>query len=414
VKFLLATTDPQKLPITVLSRCLQFNLKKLTIAQIREQLEKICASESISSEPEALTALAEAAAGSLRDAQSLLDQAIAFGAGEVLGAQVNAMLGTIDRAQVLRILAALASGEGLALVRETDALDERAADFGAALDELMSALQRMAVIQLVGERDEETDPAELQELAARISPEDVQLYYQIALQGRRDLAVCRDARMGFEMTLLRMLAFRPVGAGDPPTAAQRSTDAPRAGSAGTTPARAHSGDPRPRARADASTTAVAPETPVDLPDDHQHDAHHSAAGSAGEPSAESWAALLSAADVRGMARQLADHCEIASMTAGRIVLVLRSDKAHLQTEQIRGRLETSLAEHLGRALRLKITVGEPPRPTPADLRLANETRRMRAARESIEQDSNVQALGGAFDAVLEADSIHPLESGTER
>jgi DNA polymerase III subunit gamma/tau len=413
VKFLLATTDPQKLPITVLSRCLQFNLKKLTIAQIRAQLEKICASEGISYEPEALTALAEVAAGSLRDAQSLLDQAIAFGAGEVLGAQVNAMLGTIDRAQVLRILAALAADDGLALVRETDVLDERAADFGAALDELMSALQRMAVIQLVGERDEETDPAELQELAARISPEDVQLYYQIALQGRRDLAVCRDARMGFEMTLLRMLAFRPA-AGDAPDAAQRSPDVPRVRTAGARPTRAHSGEPRPRASGDASTAQVAAESPVDLPDDRQHDVHHSAAGSASESSAESWPALLSAADVRGMARQLADHCEIASMTAGRVELVLRSDKAHLRTEQIRGRLEASLAEHLGRALRLKITVGEPPRPTPADLRLANETRRMRAARESIEQDSNVQALSGAFDAVLEADSIHPLESGTER
>jgi DNA polymerase III subunit gamma/tau len=416
VKFLLATTDPQKLPITVLSRCLQFNLKKLTIAQIRDQLEKICVSEGISFEPDALTALAEAATGSLRDAQSLLDQAIAFGAGEVRGEQVNAMLGTIDRSQVLRILAALAGGNGVALVRETDALDERAADFGAALDELMSALQRMAAIQLVGERDEETDPAELEELAAQISPEDVQLYYQIALQGRRDLAVCRDARMGFEMTLLRMLAFRPVGAGDgdAPLAARRAVGTSRARTADMNLARERSDEPRSRDGGHASTAARTPDTPVDVPDGREHDAHDVAAGSARETSAESWAALLSAADVRGMARQLADHCEIASMTAGRIELVLRSDKAHLQTEQIRGRLEAALAEHLGSALRLKITVGEPPRPTPADRRLANETLRMRAARESIEQDSNVQALGSAFDAVLEADSIHPLESGTER
>jgi len=185
VKFLLATTDPQKLPVTVLSRCLQFNLKRLTLKQIQEQLQKICDEEGVESEPAGLGALAKGADGSMRDGLSLLDQAIAFGGGEIRAESVGDMLGTIDRGHVLRLLEGLATGDGSALLKEVAALDEYALDYSAVLDELMGELQRLAVVQLVGYDETQAEHEALQELAAAIPAEDVQLYYQIALQGRR-------------------------------------------------------------------------------------------------------------------------------------------------------------------------------------------------------------------------------------
>ncbi|HEY8521678.1 MAG TPA: DNA polymerase III subunit gamma/tau [Gammaproteobacteria bacterium] len=376
VKFLLATTDPQKLPITVLSRCLQFNLKKLTVAQIQGQLEKIAAAEGFAAEPEALRALARAADGSMRDALSLLDQALAFGGGAVELARVNEMLGTIDRGHVLRLLDALARGDGAGLLDQVDALDELAPDYGAMLDELLAALQNMAVLQLVGPRAGGEERAELAELAAKVSPEDTQLYYQIALQGRRDLPVCRDARMGFEMTLLRMLAFRPLEADAATSGAGTAQDA---------------GQQSPRAAAAPATSspAAAPAAP-------------SASGAAPD-----WHALLAEANIRGAARQLADHCELESVVGDAWNLVLAAEKAHLNTQQLRARLEAALAEHLGRAIRLNVVPGKPRSPTPAEVRAAGESERLRQAREALERDPNVKAVQDAFDAVLEADSIRP-------
>ncbi len=430
VKFLLATTDPQKLPVTVLSRCLQFNLKKLTVSQIRDQLASICDSEQVSAEQDGLGALAEAAAGSMRDAQSLLDQAIAFGGGAVTADNVRAMLGTIDRSQVLRILEALAERDGAALLQEAAALDQQAADHETALDALMSALQRIAVIQLVGERDPDSDAAELEPLASRFSPEEVQLYFQIALNGRRDLAWCHDGRVGFEMTLLRMLAFHPLAddgepASAPPRRASTTTRVQRVAQSAQAAA-----EPAGRSRSVEQDQAVAPQR-TQAPRPTVPAAAEAAEGQSmirGNEGADAgghtgevpglpaggWPALLQAAEVRGMARQLADHCEVSRVAPGRIELVLRTERAHLLTERIHARLEAALADHLGGTLKLRITTGEPPRPTPADVREANETRRMREARETIEQDANVNALRSAFDAVVEADSIQPLESGTER
>ena len=208
VKFLFATTDPQKVPVTVLSRCLQFNLKKLPAPLIEQQLTKICAEESVTADAEGLRAIARAAAGSMRDALSLLDQGIAFGGGKIEGAEIRSMLGTIDRSRVLRIIEALANGDGAAVLAEVDMLDELAPDYGAALDELIGALQQIAVLQIVKGRVSDEDTESFLPFAQKLSPEIVQLFYQIALHGRRDLAISRDERVGFEMTLLRMIAFQ--------------------------------------------------------------------------------------------------------------------------------------------------------------------------------------------------------------
>ena len=211
VKFLLATTDPQKLPVTVLSRCLQFNLKRLPQEKIASHLEKVLGAEQIRFEKGALRLLARAADGSMRDALSLLDQAIAHGGGALQEATVGEMLGTIDQGRVRALIRHLAADDGEALLQEAGLLSEQGADFLGVLAELLSLLHRIAVLQTVGEMGEEPEEEKaLSELARLLSPEDTQLFYQIALLGRRDLPLAPDPRSGFEMILLRMLAFRPV------------------------------------------------------------------------------------------------------------------------------------------------------------------------------------------------------------
>ncbi|GAB3743085.1 DNA polymerase III subunit gamma/tau [Lysobacter olei] len=218
VKFLLATTDPQKLPVTVLSRCLQFNLKRLDEGQITGQMNKILDAEGIVVEPGAIRLLAKAADGSLRDGLSLLDQAIAYtgansGGGQLVESGVATMLGSVDRTRVGALLSALADGNGDALLAEVTALAEFSPDWGTVLDALSDAMHRIQVRQLVPGAPVEADGVDIDGLAARIRAEVVQLWYQMALNGRRDLPLAPSPRAGFEMTVLRMLAFRPAESG---------------------------------------------------------------------------------------------------------------------------------------------------------------------------------------------------------
>ena len=237
-----------------------------------------------------------------------------------------------------------------------------------------------------------------------VPAEDVQLYYQIALQGRRELGVGRDPRSGFEMTLLRMLAFRP-GADDNDGSAPVS--------------RRSSSLPEPAAKPESAATPKAPTTtepkavPVQPTTPDEEIAPRSAPVAdtivSVQPITGDWEALLGAADIHGAARQLAEHCTIKEQSRNRIALVLAEKSAHLNTEQVKGRLEAALGEHLGRDLRLEIAAGAPPVATPAQSREADEDQRMREAREAIEQDPNVKAVQAAFDAVVEADTIQPME-----
>ncbi|HEX7113013.1 MAG TPA: DNA polymerase III subunit gamma/tau, partial [Mizugakiibacter sp.] len=267
VKFLLATTDPQKLPVTVLSRCLKFNLKRLLPAQIVAQMRHILEAEGIGFEPEAIAELARAADGSLRDGLSLLDQAIAYGGGAVHAADVRAMLGSIAQGEVGALLEALAAGDGKALLDEAARIAGFSPDFGSVLDQLAGALHRIQLRQLVPgfhAEGEDEDPL-ADALAARFAPEDVQLYYQMAVTGRRDLNLAPDARTGFEMTLLRMLAFRPAegGAAAPMAVPGRSAAATPATAAGgaraapATPAATMPPAASARERAAAASPAVA-------------------------------------------------------------------------------------------------------------------------------------------------------------
>src|ERR1700736_4777876 len=275
VKFLLATTDPQKLPVTVLSRCLQFSLKRLSANLIGERLKFIAAAENLEFEPAAAALLARAAEGSMRDGLSLMDQLIAFGGGALNEANTRSMLGTIDRGHVGRILDALARQDGPGLLAQVQDLDRDAPDYDRALIELAAFLQRIAIVQIVpdaAQQDEEFDAEALLRLARALSPEDVQLYYQIALGGRRDMAMAPEPRIGFEMSLLRMLAFRPETA--------RSSAAPSA-----------AGTSRPLAAPSAAPSAA--------PADAARAAHIPATIDAGN-----WATVMEAANLSGMARQI--------------------------------------------------------------------------------------------------------------
>jgi DNA polymerase-3 subunit gamma/tau len=362
VKFLLATTDPQKLPVTVLSRCLQFNLKRLPPGLIQERLDAITKAEGIAAEAGALRQIALAARGSMRDALSLLDQAIAYCGGTLRAPEVRSMLGGIDREDARRILAALARNDGPQLMGEVARLDESAPDYDVVLDELATLLQSIALAQVVPEAvPDEDERRALAPLLAVLAPEDVQLYYQIALLGRRDLPLTSDPRVGFEMTLLRMLAFRREDANAP-------APAPIAAPAGAPPAAA------PAPRADAGD----------------------------------WMALLDALPLQGAARQLAAHCVLQRRQGAALHLRLDRAHEHLLTAQQQERLRAALSARFGQPVELRIEIGEPDEETPArrDARLAGERRQ--DARATLERDPNVVALQSELGATLVQDSVEPL------
>jgi DNA polymerase-3 subunit gamma/tau len=380
VKFLLATTDPQKLPVTVLSRCLQFHLRRLPLALIQERLASIAAAEKVEFEPAALRAIARSAEGSMRDALSLFDQVLAFGGGRAVESEVRSLLGTLDRRHVEAMLNALAAGEGAALMACVAQLDERAPDYDQALGELAAAIQRMALLQALGEmptEDEEQDAA-LAALAPRFTPEDLQLLYQIAIMARRDLDYAPDARGGFEMALLRMLAFRPETAGRPlaPAAALPASVAPKANPAGGA------------ASAGAAT-----------------------AGRGATPSAPAdgdWSATVAALGLQGPASQLAAHCVLVGRKGDVVQLRLDASGEHYRRPQLEQKLAEALSSHYGTPVRLSIAVTEGEDATPARQQARAADDRQRAAEQAIEADANVRTLREVFGATVQPGSVKPL------
>ncbi|HEY2682485.1 MAG TPA: DNA polymerase III subunit gamma/tau [Steroidobacteraceae bacterium] len=377
VKFLLATTDPQKLPVTVLSRCLQFSLKRLPAALIGERLRFIADAEKLTHEPAAIALLARAADGSMRDALSLLDQLIAFGGGSVSESNARAMLGTIDRGHVGRLVGALAAGDGAALLAEVGELDKSSPDYDRALAELAAFVQRVALVQIVpeaAEQDEEFDAAELKRLASAISPEDAQLYYQIALNGRRDLPFSPDPRAGFEMTLLRMLAFRPEAASSP------GTKAPATGAAKTAPAQPAQG---------AGPSVAKPASAPDRID---------AAG---------WPAVVEAAALTGMVRQFALNCVPAGFANDVLTLKMDASVADRRTRLIEERMAQGLSKHVGREVRLLFEASGTDLASPARQRQQAEQDKVARAAVAFESDPAVQGLRERFGADVDTASVKP-------
>jgi len=379
VKFLLATTDPQKLPVTVLSRCLQFNLKRLPSALIIERMNRICGDEGIETDAGALARIARAAAGSVRDALSLLDQALAFGGGALRDADVAEMLGSMDQRHINDLLRCLAAGDAVALMEQIRALQELVPDYESVLDDMATVLQQIAVLQLAGadSLDEDADLEALGEFAQQLSDELVQLYYQIAITGRRDINLAPDPRVGFEMTLLRMVAFQP--AGNVPAAAP-----PRGGPSVAVPVSGSSAGARSSAPK-AKATQPAPSADAD------------------------WPTIVESLQLKGAARQLADNCALASRTDKEIKLELNRMSEHLLTDQLQKRLVRTLQESFGKSLRVEIVVIDGDVETVAS-RVADESAsQMQAAQNSIENDPNVRDLMDMFGAEVEQESIRPVQ-----
>jgi len=396
VKFLLATTEPKRLPVTILSRCLQFNLKHLAPAQIETQLHKILEAEGLSFEPAACRLLAQAADGSLRDALSLMDQAIAFGNDNVAEAPVREMLGTLDSSALLDLLDLLAAADGAGILERAGALAEHQHDYAAALAEMAAYLYRVAVIQTIGQDSEDDLASErLQTLADQLSPEDTQLYYQIALQGRRDLAMTPDPRVGFEMTLVRMLAFRPDDAAAAPSAG---------GQSGAQNRPAASSPARQPAAPDPAPTASSSEAPASQP---------AVPASGGEAATtepirpDNWAATLAKLNVSGLARQLASHCVPGEQTDSKIELLIAPAHAPLVVSSQQERLQAALSEYFGIDLRLTINIQEHGQESPADAMLREADERQREAVQAVEQDPLVQTMVENFDAEIDYQSIRP-------
>ncbi len=395
VKFLLATTDPQRLPVTILSRCLQFNLKRLSLERIRDHLARILESEGIPFESAGLTHLARGADGSVRDALSLLDQAIAYGGGKVGEADVRAMLGTIDQGAVVRLVEALASRDGEALLQTVHGLDESAADFSGVLSELQSLLHRIALTQVVPNAvdDSDSDKEAVTRLAAALPPEDVQLYYQIGLMGRRDLELGPDPRSGFEMLVLRMLAFRPADT-QPQTGA--ATGPARQGI--TVPGAVSQAQPR---RRETASPASSPRDVVQEPI------------RATEPIAaqtpDEWAALVGRLGLNGMAREFALHCAVKSADAEHMKLMLDITHKHLLNNKIEQRIEQALQASYGPSFMLEVSVGEEAVDTPASVQKQRQSAKERSAQASVEADSTIKALKDTFNARIVPDSIRPAD-----
>ncbi len=391
VKFLLATTDPQKLPVTVLSRCLQFNLKSLTLAQIGAQLEMILAKEQIEADAGAIRQLAIAANGSMRDALSLLDQAIAYCNGKPTEAEVRSMLGTIDRDVVYRLLDALAASAAATLLAEVASADDFAPDYAALLADLLSVLQRIAVAQALPDAIDDNfgDRAAILRLADSLPPEDVQLFYQIGLIGRRDLPLAPEPRGGFEMVLLRMLAFRPEAAGRPQaSAAQPVASAPR----GNTPGRAA----RP-ARAAAPVVPAPSVAPQPAP-------------VVASRVDDDWLAIVDSLPVKGMVREMALNCAFHGIDGDVVRLSMEHAHANLLSPARLQQLEASLCTHLERKVSVKLAREEKlVAETPAQRQQREQQERQRRAVDAIAGDSTIKAMQDTFGATVFEDSIRPRD-----
>lgn len=383
VKFLLATTDPQKLPVTVLSRCLQFNLRRLSPVLISQHLDAVLEREGVAREPAALTLLAQAGDGSVRDALSLLDQAIAFGGGRVALEDVRNMLGAIDQRHVVELLEALAAGDPGAVLQRVADLDRAAPDYQAVLADLISLLQRLALAQVVpGAADDSglADAETVRRLAAALTPEETQLFYQIALIGRRDLPLSPEPRGGFEMILLRMLCFRPVT-----EMSSRQTSVPSAPGAGLAP---------------PVTAPPVTASPVTAP------AAFPAAG--GSPASE-WSGIVAALALSGRVKQLAMNCALLGREGDVIRLQLAPGHELLRAGQAEERLRLALEKHYGQPVRLHFQAGDSDAASPARQQAEQQAARREAAAASLTSDPNVQALCETFNARIRPESITPVD-----
>jgi len=369
LKFILATTDPQKIPVTVLSRCLQFNLKQMPPASIAAHLAHLLEAEQVPHEGEALQLIGRAAGGSMRDALSLLDQAIAHGAGHVTAASAREMLGAVDEAYLLRLLDAVARSDGAGVMAVADEMQTRSLSFDGALQDLARLLLQVSILQVDAAALEADAPhrSALETLAGALPAEHVQLCYQIALQGRADLSLAPDEHAGFVMTLLRMLAFRPEGAvtaeGEP---ARISKPASSKGQAST-------------ARGSGTFDG-------------------------------DWPGLVRQLSVTGAARELARHAALTRYADGTFELTVPASRAYLADRGYVDKLRAALEQLLGGSVKVKVSAGAASGPTVAEQETQQREARQSAADQAVQGDRFVRDLVDMFDAKVVGAKARPSAS----
>ena len=409
VKFILATTDPQKIPVTILSRCLQFNLKQMPVPLIVEHLEKVLAAEKVDYETNALRVLAKAAQGSMRDALSLTDQAIAYAAGKVSEESVRGMLGTLDDSYLIRILDSLIAKDGATLLAISNEMGERSMSFSLALQDLSSLIQKIAAAQIVPESVLEDWPeaAEIRRLATLLTKEEAQLFYQITITSRPDLSLAPDEQTGFAMTLLRMLAFRPGsggGGGSAPTPSAPPVNTVR-------PAATTHSAPAPSARASApAPAATKPVTSTPAPAISV--APVAAASNAVGNSAErpDWHALMRQLPVKGMVQQLAFQTELqdwSDLAAG-VKATIVTPMPQLASEASVARLADALTAHFGKPVKVFIEKGQVEGKTVAKVDQQIHQEKRQNAEQLIAADPFIQQLEKEFGAKVVGGSVKPL------
>ncbi|MBT8071665.1 MAG: DNA polymerase III subunit gamma/tau [Gammaproteobacteria bacterium] len=424
VKFILATTDPQKLPITILSRCLRFSLTRLLPDQISSHLDKILQTESIDAEASAVMRIARAADGSMRDGLSLLDQAIAFGGGSLKDSDVASMLGSIDHVHIAAIIDALSSADAGGLMKIVNDLVSQSRNLDSVLDELAEAMHRISLIHAAPAfRDpERADWDALVERAQLISPEDAQLYYQIAINGRRDLGLAPDPRTGLEMTLLRMLAFRPAepGTGSAPAPVAKSAAAQDTGQPADEPEASAQATNRglSSGRSEAVKAARAafdqlhnagdvgsPATPAaELPLEPD-----TASEQAGDKAAQDWASLQASLDLSGVTREFARNLQLEKRDEKRWRFLVPDALEQLGSQSVIRSLQSALSTHLGHEVTLDLHTEARPLESVAAVTERAELSRMSEAERAIDDDTTVKEIKEKFGAKIVPDSIQPLQ-----
>jgi DNA polymerase-3 subunit gamma/tau len=400
LKFILATTDPQKVPATVLSRCLQFNLRPMPPETIVAHLATILAAEDVAAEAGALKLIARAARGSMRDAQSLTDQAIAYGSGHVEEAAVRQMLGAVDRSHAARCVEAAAARDGAAILAAVDGLRELGLSAAGALEEMASLLQEMAIVQAVPAAGEDPDAELARRLAALLPPDETQLLYSMVLAGRTEIALAPDEYSGLVMVLLRMLAFAPAEertAPRPPPTPLPAASAPlHAAAPVAAPPRRDETLASPRA-AESKEREVTPIQAANAPSPASSDADASPPVIDGRAAADRWAALVqrlnAAGAIAAMVRELAMQAECLRVVDAETFRIwqLRVERENLRTPALRERLQAVVAQGDGRAARLEIEAGAVV-DTLAAREAAQRDRRQAEAERAIEEDPLVKAL----------------------
>jgi DNA polymerase-3 subunit gamma/tau len=377
VKFILATTDPQKIPVTVLSRCLQFNLKPMPVQLVASHLGEVLEKEHVEAEPAALMQLARAASGSMRDALSLTDQAIAYGGGKLEAAAVEAMLGTVGQEHLFALLDALSGQHSAPLLELAGDLAARGFSFDGILQDLGAMLTRIAQVQLVPDQlaAEEQDAERIRQMATRLDKETVQLYYQIVLNGRKDLPFAPDEISGFTMTLLRMLAFTPES-GDGAAASSASQE---------------------------KRSSTKPDFPPGTRRANAVTEGHATLAPQGE-----WHDIVASLNLGGMARMLADHCELLKRDRHELVFALDETHRHLAEQGFKDKFIAALKARFGEGMRITIEIGGTQGQSPAEIRSREKSRRHSEAVAAIESDPFIRELVEEFGATVNESSIQPV------